>query len=1342
MRSLRESIVLHLRHTSVLTNRDKDLIEFAQLIQTVYPNPCYTVEHARRWTTLSSHIRRRRRRRRNRRRRRVPMLEFVESDDDEEEEEEEKERYERQQHITNDFLAAFSGCDVGDIGPAMSHSGFHFHNKRLRRRRSVIETNTRLKEIRCVLAKTKTMISNEKVKHLENVTEAQRLGEYHPEGYSHIVLYWIRTASEESRRRIMLEKFNSLSDSERVLTPLFNIEKNSSLDIESLKYHLTHCDWRGVRNWVENATDSTTSHVKSVCSNNLVTSLCSDILVTCLSKRGIFLLSHNDNAAALLHRLCVSEQLFSPKTSFNSEFHNFFVNFCIEHEFFSVLRDYTWIHRLDLNMLKRRNYPLIMTIEEPWAKMLLAGRTLELFEASISNAIFCGYPESVSEMMSSGHVVLALGTLMYGGKLDEDNISMLKRWPSLLRALYNPHDRVTTTITKDKDNNPSFQTYKQDMDLFALLYDKSPFKLSTVQKQMENADLPFNFRNSYKEHAFEERLGVSYYLSTSRPLRALQHCLSGLERPEITMEIRERKVHVSSDIFHLRRLVRRVALESMERQDVLAACIVFLKACDLSSEVLSVDVEAAKRILFAAAASSQKHDIVELFMVMKEGPDQIAVLEALRLLGEATAELVKHKTPTKESFEYPESPWKLVTLFCRTHGLPRSMALLQELARSNEYVQFLHEAQREQCDSETVLRIVRGTFTDRCLKDHLQIAIEGINNKSGVTSLSGVPKRNDDVFELLFQSESVAKDKRGETLLRWALQKRKPVLAVIAICLASHQCSYLDCWIVWLISSCDNLSVVPIPYPAVWTLDHLGTIISDLLRKHRFVELLRSFQIFNPENPLFEFVLFYRAFVLRLNVFREHLQNFVRDIREISSSSSSNVEWSAWTTRLAQAEVKHLLHTIEIQNRFLECDLLLEALSESRFASTYRRLCRSYSVLSRTGLSLTNFRSPQIILNALLKDSHHEVARQYTLEMLREKEVELSQDDLHRITLEEVRSYVERWIIVALSLYLSIYLSLSHTYTHSSRTHNNNNNRYVTKFRDTPLVKMGAVTSKERQSLWKRCYECFRLHNHPKIRSASFFLSTAQEQEEKGDRVQLLTMARKLLGKDHSYVRPLKIYTLLISLDCGTSLSPLPTPISSNKTPVIPRLSVSARGDVARAIEKLLKRFDVERAKQISDFFGERSAALAGVEAASALAESSNSEIVKLDSEISDLLPLPVQRLIQAATQVRHSLLVEAVDRKSALFDALVNTAPQASRLCIVDIAVQWRAAKLLRRSYDSLVNQDPTAILRTFFFYCFVLDSVFLLLLRHPSNHKMTKSRYRYAASSFHATSQIKLQG
>ena len=99
----------------------------------------------------------------------------------------------------------------------------------------------------------------------------------------------------------------------------------------------------------------------------------------------------------------------------------------------------------------------------------------------MSNAIFCGYPDTVTGMMSSGHVVLALGTLMYGGKMEKENdaaVSMLKRWPSLLQALYGPSNR---TVKDVQENKTSFQTYKRDVDLFELLSDTSPFELSIVR---------------------------------------------------------------------------------------------------------------------------------------------------------------------------------------------------------------------------------------------------------------------------------------------------------------------------------------------------------------------------------------------------------------------------------------------------------------------------------------------------------------------------------------------------------------------------------------------------------------------------------------------------------------------------------------------------------------------------------------------------------------------------------------------------------------------------------------------------------------------------------------------
>ena len=60
--------------------------------------------------------------------------------------------------------------------------------------------------------------------------------------------------------------------------------------------------------------------------------------------------------------------------------------------------------------------------------------------------------------------------------------------------------------------------------------------------------------------------------------------------------------------------------------------------------------------------------------------------KALTLLGEATRDLVGDVTNTDSGAVLA---WKLVSVFCRVHGLKTSIALLQELARRNDCITFL-----------------------------------------------------------------------------------------------------------------------------------------------------------------------------------------------------------------------------------------------------------------------------------------------------------------------------------------------------------------------------------------------------------------------------------------------------------------------------------------------------------------------------------------------------------------------------------------------------------------------------------------------------------------------------
>ena len=55
----------------------------------------------------------------------------------------------------------------------------------------------------------------------------------------------------------------------------------------------------------------------------------------------------------------------------------------------------------------------------------------------------------------------------------------------------------------------------------------------------------------------------------------------------------------------------------------------------------------------------------------------------------------------------------------QAHGLPRSLALLHELARRNSWVLFLHEAQREACGLDVTIGVVRHQFRNRSLRGHL-----------------------------------------------------------------------------------------------------------------------------------------------------------------------------------------------------------------------------------------------------------------------------------------------------------------------------------------------------------------------------------------------------------------------------------------------------------------------------------------------------------------------------------------------------------------------------------------------------------------------------------------------
>ncbi|PFH35295.1 hypothetical protein BESB_061820 [Besnoitia besnoiti] len=123
------------------------------------------------------------------------------------------------------------------------------------------------------------------------------------------------------------------------------------------------------------------------------------------------------------------------------------------------------------------------------------------------------------------------------------------------------------------------------------------------------------------------------------------------------------------------------------------------------------------------------------------------LLAALRMLEEATWSLDPNLATTQAAAATPlslDSPWHLVGLFCRVHQLPRSLTLLHELARNDDWLLFLHEGDLQQCPPQTMTNIIDGYFREAPLRHHLRIVVRSVERPTAPSTarfwrLSRVP---------------------------------------------------------------------------------------------------------------------------------------------------------------------------------------------------------------------------------------------------------------------------------------------------------------------------------------------------------------------------------------------------------------------------------------------------------------------------------------------------------------------------------------------------------------------------------------------------------------------------
>ncbi|CAN1813350.1 Protein DDB_G0268328 [Linum perenne] len=151
--------------------------------------------------------------------------------------------------------------------------------------------------------------------------------------------------------------------------------------------------------------------------------------------------------------------------------------------------------------------------------------------------------------------------------------------------------------------------------------------------------------------------------------------------------------------------------------------------------------------------------------------------------------------------------WNLVTVFCQMHQLPLSMKYLAFLARDNDWVGFLSEAQIGGYPFDTVLQVASKEFSDARLKIHITTVLKSMQSKKKISSPSSsdtaersLPCSDDNVlipvelFSVIADCEKQSSP--GIALLQKAKEMSWATLAMVASCFS--EVSPLTCLTIWL----------------------------------------------------------------------------------------------------------------------------------------------------------------------------------------------------------------------------------------------------------------------------------------------------------------------------------------------------------------------------------------------------------------------------------------------------------------------------------------------------------------------------------------------------------------
>ncbi|XP_015777504.1 PREDICTED: spatacsin-like [Acropora digitifera] len=511
-----------------------------------------------------------------------------------------------------------------------------------------------------------------------------------------------------------------------------------------------------------------------------------------LTRNGMFTTAQLSNFGLLLHYLCTTQTLFSdspPIATLDTQtdsilssegsiesvlqFHRSFIEYCIRLKLANLLYYYldfyrlcesagsikelglsteipTWVDMLLKCRILGQNSAgsikeLGLSTEIPtWVDMLLKCRILgqnsadpdAVFQASLSMAGFMLNSDcpSITQMLQTGHTVMALSSLLYGpctlsqSIVASESQTNLLPWQvdeKLLHSCLMRYPKVQSALLSTS-TSAAFGMEQQDVSVYRLLQGNSPFEISRLfgwqptnelaAKGDSPCDMP-HFSNELlvSQHAHVEKLTFSYYLRHGRPSFAFIAFLGEKLKDATVSKAKIQQAGVRA---------YRVAVQHLTSPSVCAACVAFTEMLGLDSTALRIDIQAASRVLDHAKLEDVEEAIAsELLACIGKGnqkPDRL-----LAALKSATRSLISKECLDRTSFEAGQH-WNLVVLFCRVHKMEFPVDFLQDCAKDDRWLHFVCHAQTCQFPKEQVVSIVEHDFSNPQIQEHLQLAFDNV----------------------------------------------------------------------------------------------------------------------------------------------------------------------------------------------------------------------------------------------------------------------------------------------------------------------------------------------------------------------------------------------------------------------------------------------------------------------------------------------------------------------------------------------------------------------------------------------------------------------------------------